>query len=173
MGKTSNNIVLIGFMGSGKTTIGKCFADRYQYTFLDTDEYIEQKAGMSIKDIFNTYGEEYFRTLETNCLKELIHTAKSSIISTGGGIPLREENQALLQQLGYVVYLKISKEVVLKRLAGDTKRPLLQGENVELKVEALLQQRDPIYSRVADQVICVDELSVFEVISAVKTCCIK
>ena len=173
MGKTSNNIVLIGFMGSGKTTIGKCFAERFQYSFLDTDEYIENIAGMSIKDIFETYGEDYFRTLETTCLKELCKTVKNCIISTGGGVPLKEDNQELLRQLGCVVYLKISKDVVLKRLSGDTKRPLLQGEGVEQKVEALLKQRDPMYSKIANQVICVDNASVFEVVSAVKTSCMK
>ncbi|MDO5520088.1 MAG: shikimate kinase [bacterium] len=142
------NIILIGFMGSGKTTVGQKIAGELGFTFLDTDEMIVKKAGMEITDIFETQGEAAFRKMEVDLLKELNATVTHAVISTGGGLPLREENASLLKKLGLVNYLKVTKEVVLERLKGDMTRPLLAGENVEEKVERLLSSRDSIYQSV-------------------------
>lgn len=139
------NIILIGFMGSGKTTVGNLLAKETGYTFVDTDELIEKKANMTIGNIFATYGEEAFRKMESELLEELNETLDHAVISTGGGLPLRKENAALLRTLGVVNYLQVTKEVVLERLKGDTTRPLLAGDNVEQKVEELLSKRDSIY----------------------------
>ncbi|MDO5293093.1 MAG: shikimate kinase [bacterium] len=142
------NIILIGFMGSGKTTVGKKIATSLGYSFLDTDELIVKRAGMEITDIFETQGETAFRKMESELLKELNATVTHAVISTGGGLPLRKENAQLLRTLGLVNYLKVTKEVVLKRLKGDTSRPLLAGENVEEKIEQLLTSRDSVYQSV-------------------------
>lgn len=158
-----NNIVLIGFMGCGKTTVGQVLAEQLTYAFLDTDLYIEEKEGMPITDIFKEKGEDYFRNLETSSLKELVDQAEKSVVSSGGGLPLRPENAKLLQKLGFVIYLKVEKETVLERLQGDTTRPLLQCEDPAKKVEELLEYRNPIYEVGAHLVLSVDEKSVEEI----------
>lgn len=159
-----NNIVLIGFMGSGKTTVGKALAKELDYQFVDTDEYIETQAQKSISDIFATQGEEYFRTLETDTIGKLRDTLNGCVLSTGGGLPLREVNADILKQTGFVVYLRIQKETVEKRLQGDTTRPLLQGGQVSEKIEKLLTYRDPIYEYGAHMVLDVDEKKIEELV---------
>lgn len=159
----NNNIVLIGFMGCGKTTVGQALAEQLSYAFLDTDLYIEEKEGMAICEIFKEKGEGYFRNLETSSLEELVEQTKETIVSSGGGLPLRPENAKLLQKLGFVIYLKVEKETVLERLQGDTTRPLLQCENPAKKVEELLEYRNPIYEVGAHLVVSVDKKSVEEI----------
>ncbi len=139
------NIILIGFMGSGKTTVGHIVANTLGFDFIDTDELIEKKANMSISEIFDQLGEEEFRKMESELLVELNNNLSHAVISTGGGLPLREENAALLKTLGVVNYLHVTKEVVISRLKGDTTRPLLAGDHVEEKVEKLLATRNEFY----------------------------
>lgn len=158
-----NNIILIGFMGSGKTTIGTALAKQLEYQFLDTDAFIVEKEGVSINTIFAEHGEEYFRNIETKTLEEMEETVEKTILSTGGGLPLRECNGVILKRLGFVVFLKVQKDTVLKRLKGDTTRPLLKGDNVEEKVENLLEYRNPIYEYTAHIVIETDGKSVKEI----------
>ncbi|MDD6208461.1 MAG: shikimate kinase [Clostridiales bacterium] len=145
----NDNIILIGFMGSGKTTIGKRLAKLLEYSFVDTDQLIEKKQGMMVRDIFSQKGERYFRQLETDTISEMVQTCHKTIISSGGGLPLRECNVKILQELGFVIMLDVSKETVIKRLEGDTTRPLLQGDNVDEKVEELLTYREPLYELAA------------------------
>ena len=148
--KTRDNIVLTGFMGSGKTTVGKLLSERYGYTFIDTDQYIEEKCGCTITELFSKKGEAYFRQLETDTLKELNASLNHAVLSTGGGLPLREENAAELATLGTVIYLQITPEEVISRLSGDNTRPLLSGDDPEQKVRDLLTYRTPLYERAAD-----------------------
>lgn len=148
--KTRDNIILTGFMGSGKTTVGKLLSERYGYTFIDTDQYIEEKCGCTIAELFSKKGEAYFRQLETDILKELNASLTHAVLSTGGGLPLREENAAELATLGTVIYLQITPEEVISRLSGDNTRPLLSGDDPEQKVRDLLTYRTPLYERVAD-----------------------
>lgn len=162
-----NNIILIGYMGSGKTTIGKRLADAMQQSFYDTDEMIEQQANQKISDIFANQGEAYFREMETHTLEKLQGTLNHVVLSTGGGMPCSEINARLLKSLGTVIYLQVSKKVVVQRLQGDTTRPLLQGEDFEKKVETMLQIRHPLYERVADVVINTDQLSVDEIVNEI------
>lgn len=162
-----NNIVLIGFMGCGKTTVGQELAEQLSYAFLDTDLYIEEKEGMAIREIFTEKGEDYFRRLETSSLEELALNTEKAIVSSGGGLPLRPENAKLLQKLGFVIYLKVEKETVLERLQGDTTRPLLQCEDPAKKVEELLAYRNPIYEVGAHLVVSVDEKSVEEIVEEI------
>lgn len=142
-------IILIGFMGAGKTSVGKTLAQKTGLKLLDTDKLIEKQERTTISRIFETQGEEAFRTAETNLLKSLLEKKSTAIISVGGGLPLKEENQTLLKKLGLVVYLRIRPDTVLKRLKGDTTRPLLQGGDVKQKVTALLTYRAPIYQKAA------------------------
>lgn len=161
------NIVLIGFMGCGKTTIGTALAEKLEYKLLDTDAVIVDKEGKSIKTIFAEQGEGYFRNVETKTLEELEQTLEKAVVSTGGGLPLRECNGTILKRLGFVVFLKVEKETVLKRLEGDTTRPLLQGDNVENKVKDLLEFRNPIYEYTAHVAIETDNKSVDEIVDEI------
>lgn len=150
-------------MGSGKTTVGQALADRLSYGFLDTDAYIEEEQNMTISNIFEKYGEEYFRNIETKTIENMERNIKHNIISTGGGLPLRECNGAVLKKMGFVVFLSIKKETVLKRLEGDTQRPLLQGNDMEQKIEEMLDFRNPIYEYTAHLKVEVDNKTVEEI----------
>lgn len=151
-----NNVILIGFMGCGKSTVGIRLSYRLRRVVEDTDKLIEKKAGKSIRDIFAQEGEPYFRELETACLRELLTCREEKIISTGGGLPMKKENHPLLRELGTVVYLKISPEGVWERLKNDTVRPLLQCEEPFARIKELLTKRAPVYEEAADVIIDVD-----------------
>lgn len=159
------NIILIGFMGCGKSSLGR-FLGRKGYHFVDTDDIIVQKENRSINDIFATDGEAYFRELETKVLKELCEQGeKNLVISVGGGLPVKEENRELLHELGKVVYLRTTVETLVKRLSGDKKRPLLQNGNIETRIRELMEQRKDIYEDVADIILDTDNRS-FEMLYA-------
>ncbi len=151
-----DNIILIGFMGCGKTSVGMRLAERLAFRFSDTDRIIEEGCKKSISSIFAEEGEEFFRKLETNTIKGLIGRLTDTVLSVGGGLPVKEENAGLLRQLGQVVYLKASRETIRKRLAGDTTRPLLSGEQAEEKTDALLKFRTPIYEAAAHITVTTD-----------------
>ncbi len=147
-----NNIILVGYMGSGKTTVGTYIAREFGYDFLDTDEYIVRKEGMSINDIFATKGEPYFRKLETDILKEL-GERKHTVISTGGGLPVKTENAELLRALGTVYYLRADAKTIYERVKDDNGRPLLKVEDPKKKIEEMLKERAGAYDTAADVVI--------------------
>ncbi len=158
-----HNIILIGFMGSGKTCVGEYLAKQLAYGFQDTDQLIEEKTGDSINHIFSIHGEEYFRKLETDLLKEMVPVLEDTVLSTGGGLPIRDENSALLKELGFVVFLKTSKETTVARLQGDRSRPLLQGDELEERVERMLALRTPIYEKTAHDMVITDNKTVGEI----------
>lgn len=162
------NIVLIGFMGCGKTTVGKALAEELGYSFLDTDQYIETMEQCSISDIFQEHGEEYFRSLETKSIRQLQSEVVKSVISTGGGLPLREENAAILKKMGFVIYLRVRPDTIENRLENDTKRPLLQGKDARKKIEGLLEYREPIYEYGAHMILDVDESTVSDIVEEIK-----
>lgn len=161
------NIVLIGFMGSGKTTVGKRLGKKLSYGFLDTDQWIEDTERRTISDIFEKEGEEFFRELETKAIEALSNTLVETVVSTGGGLPLREKNAVLLKDLGFVVYLKAAADTILKRLEGDTKRPLLAGGHVEDKVNTLLDSRHPKYEAAAHMVVETDGRRIEDIIEEI------
>ena len=138
------NIILIGFMGSGKTTTGRLLAKKLNYPFIDTDQIIEQKNGLTCAKIFEQRGEEFFRKQETAVLQEL-HGLNGSIIATGGGIILSEDNRVFLQNLGTVIYLKTAPEEILKRVGHDTTRPLLNNTDKREKISDMFSDREPLY----------------------------
>lgn len=144
------NLVLIGFMGSGKTTAGIRLSYLCRLPFLDLDREIERQQGKSISEIFAQDGEACFRQLETDFLKTLPLEKQGFILSAGGGTPLREENRPLLKAAGTVIYLKTSAQSVWERLKGDTTRPLLAGEDPRGRIEELLAKRCGVYEALAD-----------------------
>ena len=147
-------LVLIGFMGAGKTSVGRELADLLGCALCDTDQETERRAGTAVSEIFRLQGEEGFRKMETDTLRKLLKQTDGdggfAVISAGGGLVLREENRRLLKENAVCVYLKTSPEQVLHRLQGDTTRPLLQGGNVREKVEGLMADRGPVYEKAAD-----------------------
>ena len=151
-----SNVILIGFMGSGKTSVGLKLSYRLRRPVIDTDKEIEREEKRSISDIFATDGEPYFRDKETACLRKLLKDRCCQIISVGGGLPLREENRALLHELGQVFYLRASADTIYERLKHDTTRPLLQGDDPRSKISTLLSERDVYYRDAADVIVDVD-----------------
>jgi shikimate kinase len=145
---TRQNLVLIGFMGTGKSSIGRIVAGRLGFQFVDVDALIVQRAGMEIAEIFRREGEEHFREIETAALESLLHRERC-VIATGGGVVLRERNRELLQQLGFVVRLTASEDVIFERVSRNAKRPLLQTENPRETVSKLLAAREPSYDAAA------------------------
>ena len=150
-------IILTGFMGSGKTTVGRILADYYQCEFMDTDKRIEDEQKKSVTEIFAADGEEFFRRLETELLVTLNDGKQSGIITIGGGMPVREENRRLIKQLGKVVYLKASAETIYQRLKDDNARPLLNVADPRREIEEMLARRTPVYAAMADFTVDTDE----------------
>ncbi len=161
-----NNIILIGFMGSGKSSVGRFVAQRLGFQFLDTDALIVEREGLEISQIFALHGEAYFRDSETRTLESLASYSRC-VISTGGGIVLREENRVILRELGLVVLLTAREEVIFERVNRTRKRPLLRTENPRETVARLLAERQPIYESTAQCVIDTSDLSRDEVSEAV------
>ncbi len=142
-----NNIILLGMMGAGKSSIGKKLKEVLtNFTFIDVDDYIENKADMKISDIFAKYSEKYFRDLETETIKELCQN-DNQIISLGGGSFEREENRNILAKTGKTIYLRAMAQTLFDRIKSETHRPLLkQGFGVE-KVEEILSKRAINYEK--------------------------
>lgn len=162
------NIVLVGFMGSGKSTTGIRLSYRMRRCVVDTDKLIERRQGKKISEIFAAEGEEYFRDLETELLQELVEKLQYHIISVGGGTPIREENRQLLQGLGTVFYLKASPESIYERIKHDKSRPLLQCENPMERIRDLLTKRDEYYENCADFILDTDALSMDEILEFIE-----
>lgn len=160
--KKKNNIILTGFMGCGKTSIGKRIANNFNINFVDTDVEIQTVAGMSINDIFSKYGEPYFRKLERNYCK-LVALSKNYVIASGGGIIKDEANIDNLKISGTIVYLKCSPEKIYKNIKNDTSRPLLNGAEDKFSLICkLLEEREPLYEKYADFVIDISEMRLEE-----------
>ena len=145
-----NHIVIIGFMGSGKTRVGKQLAKDMALPFVDLDKIITKKMNLSIRELLERFGEPYYRALETLALKQLIHDKDRKVISLGAGLPLQEQNEKYLKEIGTIVYLKGSLATLKKRLEGSRKDPLLDGDDRDEKIKKLLKQRDPVYEKFAD-----------------------
>ena len=142
-------------MGSGKSTIGNLLSKKLRRKFIDSDHYIEHKTGVDIPRIFDVEGEEGFRQRETDALIELSEL-NDMVIATGGGSVIREENQHVLTNSGFIVFLDTSIHQQMSRLKKDKKRPLLQTADPKTRLEELLKQRKPIYQSLADFTIKTD-----------------
>src|ERR1700687_2804219 len=157
MKERGDAIVLIGFMGSGKSSVGRTLARTTPLPRFDTDEMVAARFGLTITEIFETHGEEKFREAETDALRELSGKGRA-IIVTGGGIVLRPENVELLVALGPIVPLGADEAALFKRISRRTTRPLLRTENPRATVTELLRARQPLFGRPED--VDVDTLGV-------------
>jgi len=162
-------IYLSGFMGAGKSRIGRTLRDKTGFQFYDSDRVVEEKAAKTISRIFAEDGEDTFRELEKQAIKELARKEETVIIALGGGAVLIEENRKIMRESGYVIYLKSSAEAIYERVKHKTHRPLLQvdgTENVKEKVlhkiETMMNERDSLYEQ-ADLVIERDGMEAEEV----------
>lgn len=162
------NIVFIGFMCSGKSTIGRILAKEIGFEFIDTDQWISQKMNLTVGEIFEAKGEDYFRKLETKTVKYFSENLNNTVLSTGGGLSIREENIPYLKEIGTVVYLKVSKDTVLERLNPNIDRPLLAVDNKEEIIENLLARRNPLYEKVADVTIDTNNKTIIAIVDEIR-----
>jgi shikimate kinase len=139
------NIILTGFMGTGKTLIGKLLSERLNYKYIDIDTIIEEREKMAIVDIFREKGEGYFRNVETEVIREFIPQEDNSVISVGGGAILRKINVDIMKNNGIIVLLTATPETIYERLKHDTTRPLLKVNNPKEKIVSLLSSRNAYY----------------------------
>ena len=160
-GRHLANIALIGFMGTGKTSVGRLVAELLRFDFLDTDELIQSNTGRTIADIFAQDGEPAFRALERQVVAQLARHEKT-VIATGGGLPTNPENLALLRTYALVVCLCAPPEKIWERVRHQSHRPLLLDADPQKKIRDLLKLRDPFY-RQADVLINTDQRSAREV----------
>ncbi|MGN0818055.1 MAG: shikimate kinase [Candidatus Coproplasma sp.] len=151
------NVVLCGMMGCGKTTVAAEVSSRYNLTSVDTDAEIVKEYG-EINAIFSEYGEEYFRTIEAKTVAAVAKKYKNAVISTGGGCVLRAENVCNLKATGKIIYLRTQPETLIKRVEGDTSRPLLKG-GAKDKIYSILSVRAPVYTAAADYIVDTDGLT--------------
>ncbi len=149
-------------MGSGKSTLGRLLAKALNIPHVDTDRLIEQQTGVDIPTIFDIEGEAGFRQREEKILSDVIENFPQ-IISTGGGIVLNEKNRQLLKEHTYGIYLLVPLDQLMKRLSGDTQRPLLQTPNPRERLLEILKERDNLYRQAAQWVLPTDHLSVMKV----------
>lgn len=158
------SLILEGFMGSGKSAVGSMLALRLGLPFIDTDSEIEKRQSSSIADIFDRFGEEAFRQMETSMLQGLLLADTEAVISLGGGTPVRRANAPVIKSLGRVVYLRASAETLLKRLEnGVEQRPMLRGYDLNERVRGLLESREERYLELADIVITIADEDIPEI----------
>jgi shikimate kinase len=147
--KPVGNFVLVGFMGSGKSSVGREIARRRHMQFLDTDSIIRQKFSKPISEIFAAFGEPTFRAEETRCLEGL-QEREQIVLATGGGIVSRAENRLLIRSLGIVIWLTASEEMIWERVSRNNSRPMLQTPDPKNTIRHLLAERSPFYHEVSD-----------------------
>lgn len=160
--QTLPNVILIGFMGTGKSTVARELARLLGFALIDTDQRIVRRAGKAITEIFAQDGEGVFREIETQVLAGLTVCDKS-VVSTGGGVVTRPENVAALRAAGRVVWLDAGVDVIMDRVSGNTDRPLLQTADPRATVVALLEERRPLYESAADERVDTEGLSSAEI----------
>lgn len=156
-----NNIALIGFMGTGKTSAGRLVAEQLHFDFVDTDDLIQTRAGRTIADIFAQSGEGVFRGMERDLVAELAGRSRT-VISTGGGLPTNPENLEALKSYALIICLWASPEKIWERVRYQSHRPLLHGPDPQRRIRELLEVRGPFY-RQADVLINTDPRSAREV----------
>ncbi len=143
------NISIIGFMGSGKSTIGRIIAKKLDLLFIDLDNIIELSEESLISDIFDRKGEEYFRDIESRVVRK-IYNNNNCVFACGGGVVHRRENMELIRGSSRVVYLETSPDTAFKRLKGASNRPLIKTEDPEKKISDLIKGRRPLYEKYSD-----------------------
>jgi shikimate kinase len=160
------NIILTGFMGVGKTSVGTRLAKDLGYVFVDTDTLIESDQRMTITDIFAKFGEPYFREVEARIIHQVMQ-GESQVVSTGGGAVIRDMNRDAMKKAGLVVCLTARPDTIYERIKHEAHRPLLQTPDPKAKIKELLDSREKFYAQ-ADVIIDTSEKSVDDVITAIK-----
>ena len=160
------NIVLIGMRGSGKTTIGKLLARRLGKQYIEMDELIVQRLGLSIPEIVDTYGWQKFRDAEAEITFE-VGGLDNVVNATGGGVVTREENIRELKKKGKLVWLKANTDTLLKRIGNGQSRPSLTGKSPREDMEAVMAERSPIYQRAADFIVDTEGKRPEEIVDAI------
>ncbi len=150
-GMEKSNIILVGFMGTGKTAAGKTVARRLKRAFIDMDAVIEERSGMPISEIFRRHGEAHFRQLERDLVQEL-SARENLVVAAGGGVVLNPDNLSDFGRTGVVICLRASPEIILRRVSPERHRPLLEGAEKGRRILELLQSRQRFYSAVANQI---------------------
>ena len=161
--KQKKNLILVGPMGAGKSSVGRQLANKLHFKFIDSDQYIMDKTGTTIQTIFDFEGEAGFRQREKTAIAEICQQG-GQVIATGGGAVLLEANQTELSQAGYIIYLHSSVEQLMQRLSKDTSRPLLQNDDPQAVLINLMQVRDPIYRQLADIVLKTEQRPIYRVV---------
>ena len=165
MEKDRKNIVLVGFMGTGKTSVGIRLAEMLKMQFVDTDDLIEKESGMTISDMFSKMGEDYFRDRESSII-EKVSKLDGQVIATGGGAVKREENVNNLRATGIIFCLHASPEVILQRTSGYEHRPLLQVEDPIKKINEMLKERESFYAK-ADYRIDTSDFTIEQIVDTI------
>ena len=160
--KSDYNIVLIGFMGSGKSTVAKELKIRYGMEIVEMDKLISDREGMSIADIFKTHGEQYFRNAETELLKEM-QTKSNTVISCGGGTPLRECNVTEMRKIGKIVWLTATADTIYGRVKDNHDRPLLENNMNPDYIRKMMEDRHDRYAAASDIIVETDGKSMNEI----------
>lgn len=165
-----DNIFLIGFMGAGKSTIASTLKRCYGMQLIEMDEQIEKQEGMRITQIFEKYGEDYFRCRETELLEKL-QQRKNTVVSCGGGVPMRECNIEAMQKSGRIIYLSARPETIYQRVRNNHGRPLLEGNMNVGYISSLLEQRMPRYLAAADATVQTDGRTAEEICREIMEIC--
>lgn len=160
-----SSIVLVGFMGAGKTAVGNMLARRLGKSFIDVDLLIEEKSGLTINEVFDRHGEPYFRRIESEMIAD-ISKSDDLIVAAGGGAVVDDSNLANLQKMGHLIYLSARPEVIHERTKHKHHRPLLETEDRRERIAHLLEQRRPYYAR-ADYEIDTSNLTVEDVVERI------
>ena len=158
-----DNIILEGFMGSGKSAVAKTLAKRLQLPLVDVDKMIEAKLKMKTTEVYDRFGDAYYRAMETMILIDLQASTQRSIIVLGSGLALMPKNAEYLKNLGRVYYLKVKKETVVAKLAKQEKHAWLRAGDLEERVSKMMKEREPAYRRIANVTVEVDGKSVEEI----------
>ncbi|MCI7740531.1 MAG: shikimate kinase [Clostridiales bacterium] len=164
-----NHIVVIGFMGSGKTRVGKKLAQDLHMEFLDVDKKIAHDMKMPISDLMSKFGEPFYRALETKTIKDMLEVETPTVLSVGSGLPIQEQNHKYLKKLGVIIYLEASVETLKERLSGDNKRPALRGVNLTEKITKMLASRAPVYEKLADIKVVTGEVTFHELVKQIES----
>ncbi len=163
----SNIIFIVGLMGSGKTSVGKILAKKVGRNFFDTDQEIIKNEKLDISQIFNKYGEDYFRELEHTILKKIISN-QGAIVSTGGGIVLKKENVDIMKDNGIIIFLNIDVETQIARIKNKKNRPLLKNRNLKGDLKNMKNDRDKIYESISNLKIDVSGVTKYKVIDDIQ-----
>lgn len=166
MGRQRKNIFLIGFMGVGKSTVAEKLCEVLEAEHVEMDQVIVQQQDMAISDIFDEYGEKYFRRLETDLLRE-IQTKENQVISCGGGVVLKEKNVDIMKSCGSIVLLTAEPETIYRRVKHSTDRPLLNGNMSLSYIKELMEEREEAYEEAADIRVSTDNRSVDAIVESI------